>query len=209
MSLYYEVHKVPFIVVLCESKRSDFVLKWFQKNEALIQKWPGQTFKDTLMSFKTKGWEEYLKEGKILHSQLLDQAFVEHIKKSFFSHAQVSFSTHLTPRINRKIETDFDYQRIFDEMISNVEPIQLSYLFQVQEKCFSKKTPNYKLWLTEAPAPINVLNKIAEKIVTIGEGDNFTIDITNMPKNGSAFLTKQIGKLMGVETETNEEETND
>lgn len=197
MAKYYKVYKTPIWVVLHPSAKFEAVKKWFKKADAFLQSDLSDGFMETVLSFKSRGWESKFKDGAILPDQLLNQAFVEHIKKVTLPSATFGYPTNLTCRMDRKLSTEADYKRLFNEMLSLVSDIDLSYLFQIQEKCHNAKGENYKLFLTDDSFSPKVITTLADKVIEIGEGPQYTIDLTNAPKSVSSFLETKLTAIIG------------
>ena len=180
---YYKTFRVPFWVILDKTKKSEKVMDWFRGSEAKVQKWPAVNFKETLSAFKNKGWAHVFKEKNIvIPPQLLAMAIGDHVKEYMTPFAQFDFlSLH---RLNRELKKDSDYERIFNEVIGVQEPIVLSQTFQVAETCFNESSPSRPLlWITEDKCERSVISKIADNIVTIGEGAGFDLNIKSVKED--------------------------
>ena len=60
--IYYKTHKIPIWVILHESKAKKEIQKELDAADSYNLKWPGKTFKDSVMALKSKGWHAALSE---------------------------------------------------------------------------------------------------------------------------------------------------
>jgi hypothetical protein len=185
--IYYKTFIVPMWVVVSDNTKYRTIMRYFDQKHARLQEWPSLGFKETLLSFGKKGWSHVIPEHSgdeprpsfIVNPQLLMMAITEHIQKRFGPNTIVHFS-YPTHRLNRQIESDADYDRIFNEILSLQSPTALSQMFQVAERCHQENAPRDLLWVTPAPCETKLLTRIANHVITIGEGQDYTINVTNI-----------------------------
>jgi hypothetical protein len=199
MAKYYHTHKVPTWVVLHPSKKADKVKKWFAKSGAYFPKDLAKGFKDTVLSYKNKGWASQFDKPPThqLSDQLLNIAFAEHIKKNTFSHITYEYPSNLTCRMDRRVSTEEEYEALFNQMLSLISEIELSYMFQVQELCSKSTGDNYHLFLTEAGFCNTVVNSLSKKIIQIGDGEAYDINLNDADKKISSFLEEKLTAIIG------------
>lgn len=195
---YYKTYKVPMWVVLQPTQKKTTLLKWFKQAEAHLQPWPSSSFGETLLSYRNKGWRPHLpKEFPfVLNPQLLAVAATEHVKKTLGITSQIAFQAppHHT---NRKMESEADFERVFDELLTAQAPINLSQMFQVGEKCHQEGRRNYKVFVSEAPVNKNVLTNIADRVITIGESDDCDINVAKVnAREAPKFLERSFQELL-------------
>jgi hypothetical protein len=170
---YNQVFKVKVWAVLEDlpKKLNSEIIEFFKEAEAHIVEWPAKTFIKTLENLKSKGWtHEFEKDSVgrvILSPQMLNIAFVEHLR-TLNDQAMIS-NTVSKPihYINREIKTDADYERIFNEMMEVFDPISLSMAFNIGKLCHLDGQRQVKVFVSNGPIPKQILTKLAENIVTI------------------------------------------
>ena len=173
---YYKTFAVPGWVILGKTKRDDVIMDWFKDAGARIQEWPSASFPKTLESFKGKGWRHVFTEKTVvIPPQLLAQASEEHARL-MSPYSNLSYlNGH---RIDRIARTPEDMVKMYDEILLLQDAIAVSQLFQVQEICYDdNKRIRPQLWITQEPCDRSVISKIANKIITIGEGTGFDVNI--------------------------------
>ena len=197
---YYKTFYVPIWVILYDNTKLRTSLKWFEKNKARLQQWPAEGFKDTLWSFKNKGWRNTFpeKEGEpfTVNPQMLMMAVQEHLKKHFGPTSNIHFS-YPVHRFDRTVREE-DYERIFNEVLVTQNSISLSQIFQVAERCHNGNSGNRELlWVTVAPCDEKVLTSISEKVIKVGEGKAYDVDITDVSaKELPNYLEKTFVELI-------------
>ncbi len=194
---YYKAFKVPMWVLVGETEYQSNIIKYFEEKGALHQEWP-LGFKDTLMSLKSKGWAHEIKDNGmfIINPQLLAIACDKHVKEKLHRNARIEAVIPMN-RVDRNVKEDFDYERIFATVLSSQEGINLSQCFMVGEKCHGEDPSKIiKCFVTKMPSddrlnPASLLDRIADKVITIGNGPNYTINM-----EGSKGYKKVIDKVM-------------
>ncbi|MEM4380504.1 MAG: hypothetical protein QXL01_07485, partial [Thermoplasmatales archaeon] len=173
MSQFYDRnYRVKVWVILdgLTKKKTKMLLDWFKEAEAHIVQWPAKTFKDTLEELKSRGWTHIFEKdsaGKIiLPSQFLNIAFLEHLRKTNPVTMMSNIVTKPVHYLNREVLNDNDYERIFNDMMGIFEPQYISFVFNIGKLChFDDK--QVKVFVSEGPAPKNVLASISENLITI------------------------------------------
>jgi hypothetical protein len=196
-SSYYKMFKVPMWLTIQQNDEDkvNAVLDWCKSKGALHQPWPANSYKKAIQGYASKGWKEYLKEGSNLPPQLVMMSAVEHTKNSISITSQLVF-TNPVHRLNRVIKSDADYARIYNELLQAQQPIVLSQIFQIAERSHKEKG-NYMLWVTEEPAPRNLLSILAERVITVGESEDSDINIKEVEIDDLPdFLEDQFTELL-------------
>lgn len=195
---YYKVFRVPCWVVLDQTTKSKAVLEYFRERGGRVQEWPGLKFQKYVEALKNKGFS-YVWESKPLSLPeiLVNRALNDLVLEEVNPYANHSFDRRLIHRINRMVKSDSDFVRIFDELVNQQEAIVLSQLFQVAEICHDDaKTNKPQLWVTEKPCNTSAINKIADKILTIGDTASHDINIKNVKKDKlEEYLDKKMVEL--------------
>lgn len=196
-SSYYKMFKVPVWVLVQElsKQKTKVVLDWFRDSEALLQEWPANTYKDTVLGYANKGWRDYVQPGQILPAQLVMMSATEHVKNTVGITSQLIYTSPVH-RLDRKMNKDEDYARLFNEILNSQQPIVLSQIFQVAERSHRERG-NHVVWVTPAPAPKNILSILSDKVITVGEGDDCEINIAGVKiKELSEFLEQKFQELI-------------
>lgn len=178
MVFYYKTFKVPTWVVVDNIEKKDKVIQFMLEKFNAVKKDWAVDFKSTLMSFKNKGWKHELKDSGsyVLNPQLLSLAVVDHVKEKINKLGKIEIVTPFH-RLNRNINSDKDYENLFTKIIEMQDALNLSQIFSVGELCHNEdKTKNITMFVSESNFPINIINQISDNVVTIGDGDGFTIN---------------------------------
>jgi hypothetical protein len=178
--IYNTMYTVPvWIVLSLDQAKEDEAAQYLAIREALVgadayeQPWPSASFKDTVKKLGGRGWRHAVKElPYIIDSHFLPVAVADHVK-SFFddskSLGQASRPWHQA--IDRKISTEADYARIFNQVLAVEDPLSLSKLFDVGDKCYGDRT-RYYVFFSDSTAPKNVLRAIAANVIVVGPGSD-------------------------------------
>ena len=182
---YHKVFKVPAWIVLDSMTRGrrKVIHKWMANAEARVQDWPGNTYAKALYEYRNKGYSHALPvEGPfVLETQLLMRSASEHIKVSLGPTSYLAGSvSHPADRINRNVKDSGDLTTIFNDLLSLEDPIALSQIFQVAENCFRDDVKVSRVWVTDGPAPKNLLTRIADRVITIGDEPNNDIVVDGL-----------------------------
>lgn len=202
--IYYKTHKIPLWIILHECRAKHAIEEKLNEADSYNLKWPGQNFKDSVLSLKTKGWHAALSEygknsdGIILSPDLIVKAYADHVlsfnPKAYFSHG---FPLH---RINRVVKEDTDFQRIFDEVFAHSDPVTMSQNLGIGEICADTDADKrYIVVYSEGPVPLNVIKSLSDKSIHIGEGDVFDINVEGMKnKEAVKFAFNEILSTVNV-----------
>lgn len=186
--VYTHTYKVPTWIVLNlqgedNEKRRTWLLKALEKAGARTQPWPGHTFGQALLGFRRKGYAHQLPVAYPynLDTSLLLRACSEHIK-TVLSPTSYLGGAFKAPahRIDRKVESDADFEVLFNSVLALEDDIGLSQIFQVAEECYAGKANDSRVWVTVGPAPLSVLTRISNRVITIGDDPNNTICINEI-----------------------------
>lgn len=182
MGVYYDrAFKVPawFVVKLADEKQLAVVVKWFEDAEAHNAAWPAASFKASCEALARKGWAHalMLKDPYIMRDDVLVRAAGDHVKNFFGSHAflarQMAKPLH---HLDRRIRDDSDYERVFNGVLF-LQPIEaVCKLFKTAERTLydARKT---KVFVTYNNPAIDVLTRMAERVITIGPDESSSIVI--------------------------------
>jgi hypothetical protein len=188
--IYYKTFKVPtwIIIDLTDAKKKKMVKDWLNESGAREQYWPSNDFNETLDQMRSKGHTvDY--EGKVpLHRDTIIVAATEHIKK--LDPVAKILTPIGTTTVNRFLKSKDDATAIFDKILELQTPTILSFCFRVAEKCHKPNGENEKAWFTEVPCNASLISKISDRVVTIGEGENFSLDLS-----GKSAKTKIVDTL--------------
>jgi hypothetical protein len=171
---------VPLWVIMQPNGKEKTIEKWFDQSGAKIQPWPAATFKDTVMKYANKGWKHIFPknpgEQYVLPSQFVMMAIADHVRETLGPTSIVSFNFPVH-RLDRRIRTDVDFVRIFDEVFETQSDIVIAQAFQIAEYCYREGAQNTHVWFTQAPCQKNILTRISERVITIGEDEKSDINV--------------------------------
>jgi len=196
---YYKTYKVPTWFHVEEGDKTDTVVKSLEKFGARFQEWPAKNFKETLLAFSGKGWKHAFEniDNFVVPPELLTLAVNEHTKKYLGITSRFDLSKPIH-RIDRRVRTDKDYERIFTEVLNMQDPIVLSQSFRVAELCHDEDNKKRTTaWITSGDISTQIAARISDTIVTIGEGNGFDIDVTEATKKGmKKFLETKLEVIL-------------
>jgi len=193
---YYKTFRVPFWVILDKTGKSESILEWFKNAEAKNQEWPAIGFDKTLEEQKKKGWAHVFEEKNvIIPPQLLAKSVGEHVNEVMSPFAR--FDYNALHRIDRSYEKTSDCTRMFNDIIAVQDSLILSQAFKVAETCFDEsKAVRPMLWITEGPCERSVISKIADRVITIGNGAGFDLNIKQVKEDKmDEFLSKKMVEI--------------
>ena len=135
---------------------------------AHVLEWPAHSFLTTVHELGKQGWKHVVGQKKpfSVDVSFVSVAAAKHVKNCFGSSAMLTGS-HSRPyqqSLNRVIETEDDYRRLFDEVLSLEGETELSQAFQLSSQ-------RSMVYATRAPVASSVINKLARNILTVGPQD--------------------------------------
>ena len=198
MSIYHKVVKVPaWVLIDLKGSKLTKVKAFLAAAEAYEQKWPSQGYYDHLQKYRNIGWAHALKPGLPVDTQLIARSAAEYAKEFFTPRSQIAVP-HSAQNWNRVMDTPEQAALFFDALMFAQEPIELCQLFAINERCFSLGK-NYKLFYTAAPANKNVLTRLTDNAITIGETDSdlnlADVKAKDLDQELVDFFTAVLGKI--------------
>lgn len=190
---YLKSYKVPTWVIIEDGPKAKAVAAFFEKQGGLNQVYPSGTFVNKIESLKNRGYHHIWEnpDRVILPPDFLMRAASEHMKDCVTSTSLLAFNNALLARIERQIKSPEDYPKLMDAVLYLQPDINLSQSFQIKERCFRETGVNYTVFYSVSPANKNVLQRVAETVITVGEGDGSDINIKEVEsKNIKKFLEK-------------------
>jgi hypothetical protein len=177
--IYYQTEKVDTWTCIDEgSAKAASALKWFLHHDAHQVVWPSITFHETVAELAKSGWHEHVKPFPyFMNTDLLQTATKRHIEKFCGPFVTFGAKQHLF-KMNRKIESDADYVRLFDDMLLNQDSIFLSGQFKIGELCKDQSGKRYSMFVTTGYCNRKVIDLVSEKVITVGDGSHFDIDLS-------------------------------
>jgi hypothetical protein len=181
--IYNKVFKAPLWVVIKKGPKSKQITNWFTEHGAKLIEWPSNSYKETLESYKKKGWADVFSGPKvIIPPQLLIMSANEHAKQTLSPNAQLVFDVSIG-RLNRVIESGDDYSVLFNNILKWQPRINLSQVFQIGELCHNEYTTRHSVLVTNEPCDKTILTELALKVITIGKGVDCEINIEKAEKD--------------------------
>ena len=168
--IYNKVYKVPAWVVVSGPKdTAKLVSKAFTVLGAAEIKWIADTFPMTVVSLATRGWSHEVNKQMpfFMNPDFLNVAASAHVKQYGLNKNLTGISANSMSNIDRKITSGDDYVRIFNDVLCNESTMALSHLFSIAEQCYGERE-NIKVFVTAGQIPQNILQRLAERVITIG-----------------------------------------
>lgn len=183
--VYYKVFRVPMWAVIGGSEETvDGVCKWLDKAEARQQVWPTEGFYNKIFEYKDKYPDYFNPDGTFNPNSAISFDFIarvasEHLKDfmGLQSGLPVARKAHF---FDRKFKNEQDAVVWIDAAIELFDNLQLSQLFQVIKHSHKEDKARYSLWYTKAPCGIEVIKRISDKVITIGEDPRCDIDVSGL-----------------------------
>jgi uncharacterized protein YerC len=149
------------------------ISEWCAATGALKQDWPARSFKDTLYSFRNKGYSDQIKINQpfVIDPSLLLRAAGEHLKVSVSENSKLGGSVSVPiSQIDRKVNSESDLEVIFNDLLAVEDPISLSQIFQINERCHetSRFGKTYTAFYSLVGAPKALVSRVADRVVEIG-----------------------------------------
>lgn len=199
--IYNRVYRVPvWVIVNLPADQAKEIVKAFDEHGALSVKWPDREFLNTVAGMGSQGWrEEVTKERPFFVSvDFMKVAVKKHLtvfgaNKSLSGTPDSSWS-----RMNRKIETDEDYVRLFNDIMSAEPDVLLSHLFSIGELCHQAGREQVKTFITVGPAPLKVLQKVSDNVITVGDS-TCDINVTGEEvKDKGLYAVDNVARRLGL-----------
>lgn len=187
MTTYYdrEYPVVKWIIGTgLNEKQKEVLFKISTKLKAQHVRWPSLDMPVELSKFASEGYEEQVNQTKpfFLDLVLALRAMINITRKDN-PFAQLSNRPAYHHLCKNRIETDDCFVRLGNEILCANDAITLSQIFNTADRT--------EVIHVSLDADKKTIQKIAKEVVTIGNGDNFDIDVTNLnPKElQSAILS--------------------
>ena len=168
MAAYYNQGvKVPvWIVTDLPQEDAQALEAALHQDGAIVLEWPSQSFMTTVHEMGKQGWRHVTNKEKpfTVDVNFVSVAAAKHVKSTFGPQAMMTGS-HSRPyqqALNRKIETEDDFRRIFDEVLALEGETELSNIFQMSAR-------RSAVYISRAPVPSAVVSKLCQNVLTVGE----------------------------------------
>lgn len=198
--IYNKAYKVPsWVLVTSSDTGAEAVKDFLYKNGALPVSWPGATFKDTVAELGKRGYAHEVRKDMPyqMSVRFLEVAIAKHIKEALGSNKMLSGAPSQPMHVvNRTVKTEADFERIFNEVIQLEDSITLSHLFDVGSRCFGEST-KYKVFYTVGDVPRNVLQRISDSVIVVGEGGEIPTE-GKKPVEVITALDSMLMKVLGL-----------
>jgi hypothetical protein len=171
MSRYYDkVYKLPVWVVvdLTEKDSAALIDRLLEEKRAHYQVWPSKSFVDTVQELGRKGWSHMTGQPKPFNMDpnFLAAAASRHAKNVFGETAVLpgTQDNQYSLGVNRRVERDSDYERIFNDVLTLEQDISLSCLFGLAK-------PKCPVYISDTSTGKDIVNRISTKMLTISKND--------------------------------------
>lgn len=156
------------------------VLSKIIPKKVVINKWLAAEYKDELLSYAKEGYAEQVHQKMpfFLDMVLALRAAISLTRKAN-GNAQLSPKVPYQHLLDRRMTCEADYERLFNEILSANDDITLSQIFGLAENTAD-------IWLTFDGCE-RVIRKVARQVVTVGNGENFEVNLTD--KTGKDLIT--------------------
>lgn len=168
-AIYDRPFRVPvwLIIDLAPKKANELIERLVEEDGAYYQAWPARSFIDTLKELGRKGWSHMVDQKKpfTLDTHFLAVAVARHVKNVFGETTMLS-GTHERPyqHLNRRIEKDSDFERLFNDVLANEQDVALSQIFGLAK-------PQAQVYVTDGNVNRFLVNRLAGKTLTVSETD--------------------------------------
>lgn len=143
-----------------------------KKNGCFFKPWPSLEMKDELMKLATQGYSDHIQVMPYFLDMTLALRAVGNITRSHNPLAQISHRPPYHRECHNRIESDADYTRLMNEILKANDDITLSQVFAT---CGHDS----EIWLS-FEADKNVVTKLAQEVVLIGNDEKYDIDLTGI-----------------------------
>jgi hypothetical protein len=165
--------------------RAKAVLDFFEAGGARTQPWPANSYPKALYAYRGRGYAHVLPENGryTLDTALLQRSASEHLKAEIGPTSYLAGSVSIpVGHLNRVVEQESDLVTIFNDLLSLEDPIALSQIFQVAERCHRNDKPQPRVWVTPGPAPKGLLTRVSDRVITIGDEPNNDFPVGRLTK---------------------------
>lgn len=179
-TIYNRAYRVPVWVVLApETPNAKELGEYLAANGAEEIAWPSASFFDTVKGMTSKGWGHIAEQKYPYHldSGFLPIAAIYHIKK-LFGESKMFSGAPMKPwsqAVSRRMASDKDYVRVFDEILSVEDPIALSHMFSIGDRCHTDSKRTHVFFTYGTPLK-NVLQRVADAVIVVGEGGTVSVE---------------------------------
>lgn len=180
--VYHKVERVPMWFVVGDTKHQEKVVKWLEEAEALHREWPSIYFKPACMALKGRYKSMFAAEPVVFTKDFIVRAATDAVRM-ISSRSTLNLNLPIT-RISKIVKDDSDYTRIFDEILKLLQPIALSQMFQIGEHTIgARRGENRMAFYTVGNCNKELLTWMADRVITIGDGESYTIDLSDVKAN--------------------------
>ena len=196
-TIYNQTYKVPVWVVLNVPEPSllENLKQYLVENGAVEQGWPSDSFITTVKSLASKGWDHVVKKPPYtMDSTFATIALAEHTRRFFGPNKTLNLNADRPwyQTIDRNIRSDDDYRNLFNDIIYIQDPITLSHLFDIGNKCYNNNIKT-KVFFTVGNVHRNLLQPITNNVIVVSDGGDVTLSDDTLAKLDSTLdsLLKQ------------------
>ena len=163
---------------------------------AFYLKWPAQTFLSTIEHLGKNGWPHVVKQKKPfrLDSQFLAIAMQKHAQLTFGGSTTMTgmLERPYHQALDRTIKDDDSYRDLFEQALLLERDVGLSHLFGLA-------TPRSRVYISEAPVNEQLISRLCDNLITVGEDDSFTVNIKDKkPEEAKELIDKAIESRLNV-----------
>ena len=198
--IYNRAFKVPsWVVINLPKDDSKLIVDAFTELGALNVKWPASEFPVTVQEMAKRGWFSEVNQSRpfFISVDFLNVAVTQHLKK--FGENKTLSGTPDVPssQLNRKINDDVDYVRLFNDIMDSETDVSLSHIFSIGEICHATGYEQVKTFVSAGPVATKALQKVSDRVITIGyEGSDLDLTGVEASLRGKAaveFVAAQLG----------------
>ncbi len=169
-TIYDRAYKVPaWVVIDLPAKKVEAVIEALvEEHGCHEQYWPANSFVDTVKELGRNGWPHIVNQAKpfVVDISFLGVAVSRHLKNFFGENTILPGSPERPWQhvLNRKVEADADYARIFNDVLRNERPVVLSQVFDVGK-------PKSKVYVTGPQCDRDLVAKLSDRMITVADSD--------------------------------------
>ena len=135
--------------------------------------WPGDSFLETIEYFReSKGYKSSLPKNKqyTVSMEAISRIVQDHLRKKLNHHVVLVSERSLMSKLNRIIANDQDLVNIFDSFLGCCDLVSITAALQLDV--------NSSGFYSFVKPALFDLNTVAEKVISVGNGSEFTHDVS-------------------------------
>ena len=195
--VYGKPYKVPVWISIDGKlgQKGQQIIDLLKPYEPYIVAWPADTFHLTIKALASQGWHHETRRQRpfAANKDFIMVAVTKHLKGKHLSGSP----TQAYHTLNRNIEVDGDYNRLFNQILDIEPSISLCQVFDIGALCHNDGKQK-KVFLTFGAPPTNILQRLADRVITVGEEGAEVVTSERTPEDVTKEVVTKVREFLGI-----------